>query len=166
MKIARIIIFLLLTILTGVYFGLGSFTQFVYFFVVILFGTVVSGIWLTYSTLDKVKNQYLVRLLGFSVGSLMLCVATYQVKNYINQKHAENLIACIDKYKLHHSNYPESLEQLATESEEDLPQYFYKLSCHNFDYVVSNHNYILAFNIDNATYKLYNSRSKVWFIQD
>lgn len=167
-KIARFIIFVTFLVTSGVYIGLGSFSYFIYFALFCLAGILISAFYLTFSHIDKYKIFKHFYLLMFCVGSLLICVATYQIKNYCNLKRGELLVDAIEEYKFKNNSYPSTLTDLVPEYQKSLPKYIFKLNQHSYNYLVSPRKdfFFLEYNIDNYTYRSYKSQFGIWYIED
>ncbi len=160
------ILILLIAILIGLYFGLG--TIFGFFKLLILFGIstlILIVLVLVWKKPSKKRNYSISVYLTIFFG-LIFCLLFARIKKVYNQNNADLVVKKITEYKTDFKKYPNSLTELKNNTE--LPKYIEEYKLKDFQYSINKttNEFTLTYSLDGWHINEFKSETNEWESRD
>ena len=160
------LIIILIGILIGIIFGLG--TVFGFFQLLILFGISTLIIIILFAVWKKPSRNlnYAIGIYASICFGLIFCFIFAKIKKEYNQRNADLITDKIIVFKNDFDRYPNSLNEL--KKEQELPKYFDQFELKDFEYSLnkSKKEFYLTYSLDGWHINEYDSETKDWQVRD
>jgi hypothetical protein len=156
-----------ISILIGLYFGLG--TIFGLFYLYSIFGIATVLLIILGAVWNKVNKKliFTVRVFMTLLIGLVFSFITIKTKNHLNKENAESLISDLNSYQLKNGFLPKALSELVPGQADRVPKYFDTYELKEFQYQPTElGGFSLKYYLDGWHINKYQSETNNWKISD